>query len=136
MDVLKEIIIYHQECISATMPLFFGKKLDSLLERIWVLEQMEYVICDFTYSLHTHTNATDPLKKSAIVLDQRIRRIFTKSGSESLCILLWDFSLRHFIYMLINSDLSWREAIVLKGYDIQGLPLWFISTYSLFPWVF
>lgn len=124
-------------CISATMSLSFGKKLVSLLEHTWILEQIEYITYDFTYPLHIHTNVTDPLKNSsAIVFDQRIRRVFTKSGSKGPCILLWDFSLRHFIFMLINSDLSQMEEIFLKGYDIQSLPLWFISTYSLFHWVF
>lgn len=97
---------------------------------------IEYVICEFNYS-SIHTGAADPLKHSSVtVMDQRIRRIFTKAGNEGLRIHLWDFSLRHFIFMLINSDLSQMEAIFLKGYDIQGLLLWLIPTYGLLHWVF
>lgn len=41
---------------------------------------------------------------------------------------LMSFGPRHFIFMLINSDMSQMEEIVLKGYDIQGL---FYDSYPL-----
>ena len=54
---------------------------------------------------------------------------FAKSGSEGPCILLRGLSLRHFIFLLINSDLPQKGDIFLEGYDIQSLPL--IHTHSL-----
>lgn len=64
------------------------------------------------------------------------RTALTEPGSEGPCMFSWEFSLRHCAFMLINSDLSLMEGILLKGCDVQGLPLWLIFTCCLFHWVF
>ena len=69
-------------------------------------------------------------------MDQRIRRVFKKHTVKfhvAFCVTSASGILFSCSLILILSQMKER---FLKGYDIQDLPLWFISTYSLVHWVF